>query len=182
MTIQQIVVASQNPVKQRAALRGFERIFPQHSFEVQPVAVPSGVSIQPASDEETLQGALNRVQTAIERYPSARYWVGIEGGVDMSAAGMTAFAWIVVSDGRLTGKSRTGAFYLPPRIVELVEAGHELGHADDIVFGETNSKQQAGAIGLLTGGVVDRQALYEQAVILALLPFRNRDLYSTDSA
>jgi non-canonical (house-cleaning) NTP pyrophosphatase len=53
----------------------------------------------------------------------------------------------------------------------------ELGEADDLVFGRSNSKQDNGAIGLLTGDVIDRAQLYEQAVILALVPFKNPDMY-----
>ena len=45
------------------------------------------------------------------------------------------------------------------------------------MFGRTNSKQQNGAVGLLTGDVIDRIALYEPAVVLALVPFRNPRLY-----
>ena len=38
-------------------------------------------------------------------------------------------------------------------------------------------KQAAGAIGLLTGNVVDRRQLYEQAAVLALVRFKNEALY-----
>ena len=69
------------------------------------------------------------------------------------------------------------SFYLPPQVAELVRQGVELGEADDIVFGQSNSKQASGAVGLLTGDVIDRAGLYEGAVILALIPFKNRQLY-----
>jgi putative aldouronate transport system permease protein len=55
----------------------------------------------------------------------------------------------------------------------LVRAGLELGHADDRVFGRDNSKQANGAIGILTDDVVDREAYYVHAVIMALVPFKN---------
>ena len=54
----------------------------------------------------------------------------------------------------------------------------ELGEADDIVFGQSNSKQKSGAVGLLTGDIIDRKSLYEEAVVLALIPFKNEELYS----
>ncbi len=75
------------------------------------------------------------------------------------------------------GKSRTGTFRLPEPVARLVREGRELGEADDVVFGRSNSKQEEGAVGLLTGNVIDRAALYEHAVILALAPFKNPDLY-----
>jgi non-canonical (house-cleaning) NTP pyrophosphatase len=75
------------------------------------------------------------------------------------------------------GQGQTGLFLLPPHVAELVRQGNELGEADDIIFGRKNSKQENGAVGILTGDVIDRAAFYEQAVILALIPFRNPELY-----
>ena len=49
----------------------------------------------------------------------------------------------------------------------------ELGHADDQVFKRDNSKQANGAIGILTNNVIDREAYYIHAVIMALVPFKN---------
>jgi non-canonical (house-cleaning) NTP pyrophosphatase len=40
-------------------------------------------------------------------------------------------------------------------------------------------KQEEGAIRLLSGGIVDRRQLYEQAVVLALVAFENEKLYQT---
>ena len=73
--------------------------------------------------------------------------------------------------------ARTASFRLPGRVRELVEQGLELGDADDLVFGKSNSKQQNGAVGLLTDNVETRTSLYEQAVVLALIPFKNSALY-----
>lgn len=173
----QIVVASTNPVKLLAVLNGFQRMFPGDEFEIQGVSVPSGVSDQPLSDAETLRGAQNRAASAAVLVPQADYWAGVEGGITDLDGELATFAWIVIRGRERTSKSRTGAFLLPPRVVELIHQGKELGDADDIVFGRTNSKQENGAIGLLTDNQVDRAALYEQAVILALAPFKNPALY-----
>jgi len=173
-----IVVASHNPVKIQAAVHGFQRMFPEEEFTVQNVSAPSGVSRQPQTNIETLQGALNRARGAARQLPSANYWVGIEGGVEETVTGeMIAFAWVVVCDRQREGRGRTGTFYLPPAVADLIRQGKELGEADDIVFGRNNSKQENGAVGLLTGDVIDRAKLYEHAVILALVPFKNAALY-----
>jgi inosine/xanthosine triphosphatase len=174
-----ILVASHNPVKAQAALNGFQRMFPEQTFELRVVTVASGVSAQPFSSEETLQGAINRAEAARQLDPSADYWVGIEGGVEVHGDELGAFAWIAILADGLIGKGRTGTFYLPPAVAELVRHGKELGEADDIVFQKSNSKQKNGAIGILTGDVIDRAQLYEQAVILALVPFKNPQLYQT---
>lgn len=172
-----IVLASQNPVKIHATFNGFAAIFPERAFKVRSVSVPTGVSAQPMSSEETLAGAMNRAHGAREIHGDAEYWVGIEGGVEQNGAELEAFAWVFIISNRLTGKGRTGSFFLPTEVAELVRQGKELGQADDIVFGESNSKQKNGAIGLLTGNVIDRTRLYEQAVILALIPFLNPALF-----
>jgi inosine/xanthosine triphosphatase len=173
-----IVIASTNPVKIQAVCWGFQRMFPQEMFHFDMVSTLSGVSDQPASDAETLQGALNRAANAQSRLPQADYWVGVEGGIEDLGGEMAAFAWIVVRSLQQCGKGRTGTFFLPPAVAELVRQGKELGEADDIVFGRSNSKQENGAIGLLTGDVIDRAQLYEPAVVMALIPFRNPQLYN----
>jgi inosine/xanthosine triphosphatase len=172
-----VAVASHNPVKLRAAQAGFAAMFPGVELNMLPVSVPSGVAEQPTSDEETLQGALNRSASAQAAAPTANFWVGIEGGIAYNQGEMLAFAWVVVRSSGELGRARTAAFYLPPRVAELVRAGRELGEADDIVFERENSKQDNGAVGLLTGDVIDRALFYTHAVILALIPFKNEELY-----
>jgi len=177
-----IVVASNNPVKVQAVRLGFGTMFPKQSFELHSLPVPSGVRDQPLSSHETLQGAYNRACAASKAYPQADYWVGIEGGIEAEGEEMAAFAWVVIYTAQLTGKGRTGAFFLPPAVVNLIRQGYELGEADDMVFNKNNSKQVNGAIGILTGDVIDRTRLYEHAVILALVPFKNPELYTEATA
>lgn len=131
------------------------------------------------SDEETCLGAQNRARQAAVIYPDASYTVGIEGGVEQRQEGMTAFAWVVIISGNRVGRSRTGTFFLPDEIARLIREGAELGEADDQFFQRKNSKQEDGAVGLLTGNVINRMQLYEQAVILALIPFINYEYYSS---
>lgn len=168
-----VVVASTNPVKIRAARAGFERMFPGDHFRVTSVAVSSGVSDQPLSDGETYRGARNRAAAAAQLNAEADFWVGIEGGVELIEGQLHGFAWVFVRGQERCGASRTATFPVPDAVAQLVRAGTELGLADDIVFGRTNSKQENGSVGLLTHDVIDRTAYYEHAVILALIPFKN---------
>jgi non-canonical (house-cleaning) NTP pyrophosphatase len=90
---------------------------------------------------------------------------------------MEAFAWVVILSNNKTGKARTASFQLPPAVVKLIDQGMELGHADDLVFKRDNSKQKNGAVGILTNDLIDRVSYYEPAVVMALIPFLNIDLY-----
>ena len=164
-----VLVASANPVKLDATKIGFSAMFPGTEFEFRATPVSSGVSEQPMSREETLQGALNRANNAFATHPSANYAIGIEGGIEAVKGRFEVFAWVVILDGTSIGRAQTGVFYLPDEVAQLIREGKELGHADDVVFGRNNSKQSTGSIGLLTDDALTRTTYYVQAVIMALI-------------
>ena len=175
-----VIVGSTNPVKLTAVQTGFGAMFPQECFTFRGIDVPSGVSDQPQNDAETLKGAKQRAANAQKQVPEADFWVGIEGGVDTLPGepdNLLTFAWVVVLSAEQSGCARTGAFGLPAPVAKLVSSGLELGEADDQVFGTQGSKQQNGAVGLLTHDVLTRDGFYAQAVQLALIPFINPQLY-----
>jgi len=176
--LKKVIVVSTNPVKIEAAQIGFAKMFPNENFDVQGISAPSEVSDQPMSSNETLMGARNRAENVSKLATEADYWIGIEGGIEDTNEELEVFAWVVVKgrDGNI-GKGKTGSFFLPQKITELVRQGVELGEADDIVLGRTNSKQANGAIGILTDDVLTRTTYYEPAVIMALIPFKNETLY-----
>ena len=174
--MKKVLVASQNPVKLEAVQEGLSA-FLKDDIELLGVSVESGVGDQPMSDEETLLGASNRVMRIQNQFPGHDYYVGLEGGVEQHASGLMAFAWMVISNGEKIGKARTASFFLPPEVAKLVRDGMELGHADDVVFSKSNSKQQNGAVGLLTSDVITRKSLYRPAVQMAFIPFLNPELY-----
>lgn len=172
-----VVVASQNPVKINSIKKGFGLVFKEKIFEYKSVAVSSDVSDQPMTVAETYLGALNRIKNAKNIIADARFYCGIEGGLEYFEGQYYAFAWVVISDGNKTGKARTASFLLPPAVIKLIRQGMELGTADDIVFGHQNSKQKQGSVGIMTNNIIDRTEYYAHAVILALIPFIKEELF-----
>lgn len=172
-----VIVGSTNPVKINCIREAFEQVMEDQTVEVVGEHSPSGVRDQPMSDEETYQGALNRAANGKEKYKEADYWVGVEGGIDYHENEMEAFAWVVILSASKMGKARTASFMLPAQIKELLEAGVELGHANDEVFKMHNSKQHNGAVGILTNDAIDRKGYYKHAAVLALIPFLQEELY-----
>jgi inosine/xanthosine triphosphatase len=177
-----IVVASRNPVKLEAVRQGFESMgFAEP--DITGITVCSGVSDQPMTDEETLTGAKNRADIICKKFPDADFRIGIEGGIKPHGNHFEAFAWIYISWAEAHnrpegyGQSRTTSFLLPPAVQKLIQEGYELGTANDMIFGQSNSKQKGGAVGLLTNNTVTRTQLYRQAVQLALIPYQNKNLY-----
>lgn len=172
-----ICVGSLNPVKIRAAQQGFSRAFGR-SFAARGLDVESGVAEQPMTDAETRQGATQRARQVRAQDPSCAFAVGIEGGLTTIEDQFFTAAWIVIIDAQgFVAQARSATFALPPRIQTLLRAGVELGVANDLVFQEQNSKHAGGAVGSLTRGVISREALYEQAMVLALIPMQNQELF-----
>ena len=122
MQTEKIIVGSKNPVKIASALVGFQSMFSDRSFTADGLAVESGVSDQPMSSEETLQGAVNRASQLPTMAPESQFFVGMEGGIEIIDDRWFASAWMVILDAqgrRAQGKS--ALFALPPKIKELVE-------------------------------------------------------------
>ena len=173
--VARVVVGSTNPVKIAAVAAVLARTGSR--ARVDGIAVPSGVRDQPEGDAETIRGATQRAAAAL-RESGADLAVGLEGGIVEEDGHMRTCAWAVVvsRDGR-TGFGGSLAMPLPDRVAALVRDGVELGHAMDRVTGGHDTKRGAGAVGILTAGLVDRQRAYEALVAYALAPFLSPDYY-----
>ena len=154
--VRKVVVGSTNPVKLAAVRAVIARVAP--SATVQSAEVISGVADQPWGDEETQRGAAERARRAIESEDDADIGIGLEGGVvELNGAVRTcAWAAVVARDGRV-GTGGSMAMQLPEKVVALLKAGIELGHAMDTVAQLADTKRRSGAVGILTAGL-DRSA------------------------
>lgn len=158
--------------KIRAARAVCARAFP--GAQVVPVSVTSAVSAQPTTDEETIRGAIHRAHEA-RRLANADLGIGIEGGVHRDIRGVWLCAWAAAVD--RDGQEGLGCgvrFQLPAWMASRALAGEELGAIVDRLLGQGNAHEEFGAVGLLTQGLVDRQAALEQAIAAALIPFLPR--------
>ena len=178
--IRVVAVGSKNPVKVAAVRVVMARIAPDAT--VAALTVPSGVPDQPVGDDETICGAIARAHAAREAL-DADLGFGIEGGVvDLPDGSMRSCAWaaVVSSDGR-HGVGGSLAMPLPPSVARMIrERGMELGHAMDELTSQRGTKQGAGAVGILTAGLVDRQRAYEVLVAYAMAPLLAVNLFQPD--
>lgn len=170
-----ITIGSTSPVKVGAARAVLSQLYT--GLELASQAVPSGVPAQPQGHAETRAGALNRARGAL-RAGQGDLGIGFEGGVVETEHGWMTCAWCAVVDraGRI-GLGGGVSAMLPPAVASAVAAGGELGPAMDALTGAHDTKNGPGAVGILTGGLTDRQQAYEQILRLALAPFRRPDLY-----
>lgn len=175
-----IFVASKNPVKINAITLAAQANYPD--LEVISLAVKSGVSAQPLTDQETLKGSINRAK-ALKKLASAEklyshnqevLFIGAEGGVYHPSFAkkkqeLWSTVWISVLDQENKIYSASGArFCLPQKLATGILAGKELGAVMGALFNDVNLKQKSGAIGILTNGFIDRTEEYVAIAKLAI--------------
>ncbi|MCG9965836.1 inosine/xanthosine triphosphatase [Shewanella cutis] len=172
-----VIVGSKNPVKVNAAANAMTLLFPGYQIQTTGIDAPSDVPAQPMTDNETRQGAINRVNYC-QQYAEADYYFAMEGGVDHFEFGPATFAYIAIAHQQRLSIGRGALLPLPMQVYQALEAGEELGHVMDRLFNTVNIKQKGGAIGLLTHGHATRESNYTQAIILAMAPFLNPEIYA----
>ncbi|MFZ5376566.1 MAG: DUF84 family protein [Patescibacteria group bacterium] len=184
-----IFVGSSNPVKINAATLAASEQWPD--VKVSGFDVPSLISAQPKTDDETKQGSINRARGALakglETHKSVSFdqneqivAIGMEGGVFTNSQGeLWSTVWVTVIDTQGNSSSVNGArFKVPQPIAELIFSGEEMGHAVANIIGsdDKNSiKQNKGMIGIITQGFVDRTEEYTGITKLAMGLWFGRD-------
>ncbi|MCL1097790.1 inosine/xanthosine triphosphatase [Shewanella gelidii] len=173
-----IRVGSNNPVKVAAAKQAIACFYPGTEVDCQGMHAPSGVAEQPMTTAETKLGAINRAKYC-QQTSQADFYVAMEGGVDHFDHGYATFAYVAILKGEQLSVGRSAELPLPAQVYQALEAGEELGNVMDKLFNTENIKQKGGAIGLLTHHQATRESSYTQALILAMAPLLNPELYIT---
>lgn len=141
--------------------------------------VPSGVSAQPWTDEETRVGAENRAKKALELGtaqlgvdPSTEelLGVGLEGGVFEADNGeLWSTVWAVVVDTQGNVYAANGArIRVPESIAEPMRNGEEMGPLISRLTGQSDVKHKQGMFGVITQRFIDRTEEYSAIAKLAL--------------
>ena len=178
--MRKVVVASMNEAKIQGVKLGFTRMFPDETFDFQSVKAASNVPDQPWGRDQTLDGAKNRVAHARTLIPHADFWVTNESGVEEFDGGVYVVNWVIVFDGTTLSKTLTASFELPCAVADYVRSGMEVTEGFEAVFGPAAAKDGIAGIGHLSAGNIPRAELIAMAVVTALIPFKNPDLYTED--
>ncbi len=134
------------------------------------IDVPSGVSDQPSSLAETVQGATQRANAC---FAGADLSIGLEAGVmDVPGAGPMNVQVCAIWDGAQMHHGLSSAYGLPQKVMTLMEnKSMTMGDAVHAVFGDGHGigSKDAGLIGTLTNGRISRRDLCAQAVAMAMV-------------
>ncbi len=175
-----LIVASLNPQK-IAAVKELALEYPMLAgASIEGVAVPSGISDQPKSLEETVRGATNRAKAA---FVNADYSFGLESGlveVPYTKTGMMDLCVCAIYDGKDIHLGLSSAFEPPKSVAILMhEQGMNMSDATAAAGLTTNKNVGAaeGLIGILTHGRLTRLGYTKQAVTTALIHLENSHLF-----
>jgi inosine/xanthosine triphosphatase len=161
-----IAIGTQNKAKVQAIQKGFREHYENVSFEC--LKTESNVSEQPFSDQETIEGALNRAKNVL-RMTDADIGIGLEGGVTETLYGMFLCNWGGLVDRKgneiIAGGARIS---LPAEIGKGLRQGRELGPLMDDFTQRSGIRQSEGAVGVFTDGIVTRDAMFLHVVQLLI--------------
>ena len=136
----------------------------------------SGVSDQPFSDEETIQGAINRAASVIEM-ANANIGIGLEGGVVQTEFGMFLCNWGALAEKGKEPIIAGGArILLPETVSERLLHGEELGPVMDDYCQKEGIRHHEGAMGIFTNGAVNRDEMFQHTVKLLIGQWRYQRL------
>lgn len=177
-----MMIGSKNLAKIEALQETLQEYPLFENVEVIGISVPSNVSEQPFSLEETIRGAKNRARNAFEASPCT-YGVGVESGLMEAPATRTRFLHISICsifDGTESYIGLSTGFEVPPVIlmlmaskkIDLTQACLESGISSNTQLGS-----QEGLIGILTNGKVDRKEYSKQAIRTALIQLDHAKWY-----
>ncbi|MFW9998544.1 MAG: inosine/xanthosine triphosphatase [Candidatus Hodarchaeota archaeon] len=183
-----ICVGSLNPTKIEAVKSAFCRYY--KNFEVQNIKVHSKVSNQPIGFINIIDGAINRAKQSLNYIIERKkifnniFGIGIEAGlatVPYTKSGFMDFQFCAIIDEQKHLSLGSGiAFEYPKFIVEQVlqDPDKEIGEIVGKLANNENLKNEKGAISFLSKNSITRTEILTQAVICALLPFINEELYN----
>lgn len=166
-----IAIGSRNPFKIAAARQAFTAIWPSQELEMVATSVPSGVSDQPLTTDETIRGAINRAKTVkVALRPD--YAVGIEAGLTKIEDKWFVDGWVaVINQKGDIGLGGAPAMEATPGVMKLIKSGHEIGQACKVLFGEDETLNHHGYYGLLTSNLFTATDGFCDAIIMALARF-----------
>ena len=169
----------------RAALQAPDLALP----ETWTCQVDTGVSDEPWGFPSTVQGAQNRAQAAYTRLMSrpasagpVALGIGVESGfIDVTPVTFTLYNFDVCAlfDGQSYYLGISPGFEYPRRLVHNIFFHRQpFQQARQYITMADNVEQQAGLVGVLAGGLIDRPEMTRLATRLALIRYLQRHDYA----
>ena len=171
-----VAVGTKNPAMLDGVRRSFEEYF--QGVELRPVDASGVARAQPLGLEQMVEGAVARAKHALSK-AGGDFGVGVEAGIFLIGDSYFDHQQAAVVDalGRVSFGHSSG-FMLPSGPVEeLLRKGGELEDYAVRLTGIPALGDKGGLIHHLTRGRMSRAQLTEQCVLMALVPWLQKDVY-----
>lgn len=172
-----IATGTKNPTKVEGIRRAFSRYF--SNLEIRTIDTSTVVLAQPISLREIMLGAIKRAKLALDTFES-NFGVGVEAGIFRLGNNYIEHQQAVIMNSK--GKFSIGhssGFMLPKGLVHrMIKEKRELEFYAEELTNVKNIGDKEGIVYHLTKRTIRRVDLTEQCVMMALVPWLNRDLYN----
>ncbi|HEY4502382.1 MAG TPA: inosine/xanthosine triphosphatase [Candidatus Paceibacterota bacterium] len=167
-----ILVGSVNQIKVEAVKEILQQYPQLKNATVDSIDVSSGVSDQPKTLEETIQGAMHRASSA---FRNCEYSIGLESGlmsVPKTKSGFMDVCVCAIFDGKEYHLGLSSAWEVPKQVMQhMLEEGLNMTQAAIKAGLSENENLGAaeGLVGLMTKGRLTRKAYTQEALRTALI-------------
>ncbi|VVB58019.1 Non-canonical purine NTP phosphatase [Candidatus Anstonella stagnisolia] len=166
-----VAVGSKNSTKIEGARRALKRVLGKSAkVRIVPVAVSSGVPSQPFG-HQTIRGAIRRAKRAYAEVEGAKYGIGFESGLFEFDSKLFDIAFCALYDGKGYTLGNSMGFAVPGGIEKKLRGGKaDMGSIVAKISGIKGIGSRKGAIHFLSGGMMHRREMNEQALCCAFIP------------
>ena len=175
-----IKIGTENPSKVTAVMEAFAEYKEFDDAKFYSIKTDSGVSDQPKTLIETIEGARNRAMNAFNRCDIS---IGLESGlmnVPYTNTGYFDICIATIYDGKNYYSGAGPGFEYPKKVIsDIINTG--MNATDSFYKNEYTTKKNIGAeegiVSVVTKGVIDRKEYHKLSIIMALIQYRNKDMY-----
>lgn len=163
-----IVLTTTNEAKKQALLKTLKKI--SIDADVVTLKVETGVSNTPTTDEEGIEGSLNRINNAKKIEKDADMYVGLEGIINTNPYGTFICGWAVIETKEgYKSMGCSSKVELPHKIAKNIKDFKEL--SEEIISNYPSDLIEKinilGSNGVITNGLYTRVDEFEDALMCA---------------
>lgn len=173
-----VVVGSTKASKRIASAQAFRGVWPDVDWTIDGISIASNYISPAMTGSVTRERARSRALLALSDPRQPLYGVGIESGVFDADGCWIMNTWVVVlnQDG-VEGKVPATGIEVPMNFPRQMLTGKSLGEIHSQQPGCRDITEEEGYFWEMTGGAVNRVAVYQQAVTAALSRFFRPDVF-----
>lgn len=173
--IKKFVLSSTNEAKRQATEAVLQELY-GNNFTLKCIDVDSGVSASPTTDDEGINGSLNRIANAEKALPGQDGYFGLEGIVTTNSYGAFLCGWAVLKlKNGDTGYGCSAKVRLPDKLLEGFDSFRKLADMTAAAYpNRANLLPTQGTNGVITNGMYTRIDEFTDALRCALGTISNK--------